>query len=378
MINFFSNLQGAVADLNNPAYSEKQTAYNNLGIGGIFHIMRDDNVNYGVEDLECYYTENFNWTGIADQIASLGFIDYIIFRAKVETGFCHWPTQVQFPTFQYNGVTVPQRGNDFNLGNSYYSGIGVTDDNIDRFMSEFARVGIKTGIYYPIGRDVNVRTDLPDSELQNSSDPAIYGRYDEYHDYVISHVEELMTLYSPEIFWLDNLTKHPWLNNSGADDRWQKQARVYSAIRDKNPNTIIMGNLNVYSDGGSLYTGNKLQYYPLDVISQEYHREVPDNEYQDLKSHEGRNVLIPMERLYDGLYSDDKEVQYAWWDPASSSAPTNPNQVRDQTTYQNEYDRAKTLGATPCFNFGPLPASVGTGKHLVDSTTMTRLNNLIL
>lgn len=302
-------------------------------------------------------------------------------RAKNETGFCHWPTAVQFAggiPFTYNGVTVPQ-WTDFNITNSHISGLGVTSDTIPRFMAAFANVGIKTGIYYPIGRDQNVRTNMSNTELRNSSDPDIYGRYDQYHIYCRDHIEELMTLYNPEIFWLDNLNHHPWINNSGSDIKRENHEDIYNKMKSINKNIIIMGNLNVEDTGGTLYEGGNIKYFPIDIISQEFASEVPDNEYSDNMTDNGNPYKVPKERLWDGLFNDDNpDVQYDYWDPAAPGAPTNPNQVKTQQDFQDAYDRAITLGATPNFNIGPIPASVGTNKHLIDATYLSRLAGISL
>ena len=362
-------------------YSIPANKFNSYSVGVIIHEFPDDLVNYAEYSLESYVTQEFDWVSLADQIAGLGYVDYVVIRVKVERGFCYWPTEIEFnngQTISYNGKTIPVYGENYHIGNPYYSGIGVSEYKTENAVSAFKAKGIKVFFYYPIGRDNNLRTILSDSELQNSANSAIYGRYEEWHNHVILQLTELVQNYDIDGVWLDNQTKHPWLNNDGNSVRWENYQNIYDTLKQKRRSLIIAGNLNVANDGASLYAGGKIQYFPADVIGQEYLSRVSDEEFVDEMTHIGSNYLIPKEYLFDGLYNNATASQYTWWDTNTPGAPVNVNSIRDQSFFQDQYNNAVSLGATPLINIGPIPASVGTNVHLIDTTYYSRLANIVL
>jgi len=384
MISNFVNIGGKKKYLVGANYSIPAKRYNTYRAGGIIHMQPDDRVNYSRYDIESYLTQNYDWASLASQIADIGYIDFILFRVKLEDGFHYWPTETQFnngSSFSYNGETVPIYGFDYHIGNSHFSGLGITSNMVEGFITAFEAVGIVPGLYYPIGRDRSTRTDMSNSELQNSATAAIYNKYDVFHQQVLDEIEELMRWYNPSMIWLDSMTKHPWLNNSGENVRWENHQEIYDLIKGINKYCIVNGNLNVSGDGGSLYDATdstKIQFFPQDVISQEYNGEVSDPEYVDQMSHDGSNYLIPKERLWDGIYNNSQSIQYVWWDTNSPDAPAGANQIRTQQNYQDLYDETISLGATPLWNFAPYPASIGSNIHQIDSTILSRMQNISL
>jgi hypothetical protein len=279
----------------------------------------------------------FTYNGIdvtpwADAAQSAGNVDYAILTTKWNRGFHIYPSK-----------TVLNGGSQFTGKDSYnasidlpqYEPYGVNNPGlatqqtiIDQFITSFKALGIKTGFYYNVGKDLNNRGGFSSIEASGfdgtgnyidywnafkskgldyakSQYPALTGDYAQFYRLYIEYVKQeltyLITGYEIDYIWLDAVSWYP------RADLYE----LYTHIKGLNRNVLVFH--NPPPEGGTMYpdgtmtdppfivSDNEIYLYQgtypaADIFSYEEVR-IPTaaSEKAALTPHNGVNYYIPKE-----------------------------------------------------------------------------------
>lgn len=347
-----------------PTSSTPQTAwFASCKLGWFFHLPPFK--AYSVGDTRRRMTFNYDFATIAGQAQTAGNVQYASIHAKDELGF-RWfnytPDYNNGSTHTYNSITTPQYGFDHHIGNSTLSGMGITDDHIQRFLNEFNSRGIKAGIYYSLGQDNNYR-----NTVDGAGGVGLHEYFGDYMDLVYSEIDYLLDNNTGiNYIWFDWVKDWwPIVDGFGDSEINRHLAGLYQRIKRKRSDCLIVFNvLNTYYSSSSLFPA------PTDVVSSEYDFKPSNAEIEDLtRNWGGTDYYIPGE-IVQSLISGSAGRQWPWLDP-TYEAPGTYNSVDSQVNFQAIYDFAKARGVPFGLNI-PVKQD-GT----IDSTYYTRAAGIV-
>jgi hypothetical protein len=339
----------------------------------------------GWDDVRTSYlnTAPVDWETIASQASTAG-VDYVTLFAKNARGFRFWDSQAlqSFSGYSYDGYTIPLYGSNFSISESPLS---LDNSFLQNGIDAFKAQGIEVGLYYNIGRDFHIRTDL-NAEESTIGSATFYAKYDEWRALVEAEIAELISTFPDVIFiWGDAASvRYPHLNNSGSNVRYENIQSLYDVFTDE---VAFLANFNIgFDPTGSentdsfKYNGN-LKFFPVDLRGFEWYHDADladDSEYNATIVHNGANYYIPVDTTYSAVYRIDgsavEQIQYPWLDNTTGYWNGQTiNQIRTQQEIQDEYDRCQTDGVK--FNC-TIPIRHYTND--IDPTLLNRLQNLVL
>lgn len=312
----------------------------------------------------------------ATEAANLG-CGYAILTTGHHIGFNTFPY-----TAQYNGG-VSENTEDSTRGTlsvPVYSSYDVSDTSSDqniigKFLDQCVTEGIKSGLYYNIGKNINMRRGLDLIDASYDLTGTFSATYDNYVAYVIDEVEWLVTNYDFDYFWIDAPHHFPryYLNNKY---NYQLIRDVYRAIKAIKPNILVIvnydcadtGSLEILGDGTDntrppfSHDGRDMITFPCDVIGLEYFR-VPDNPAE----------LAPEQNHDFGSYYIPKQVISTIYQNGQYFARNDVFQTLESAaTLQTKYDYCQTNNIPFLLNVAPQKNGVIMASHL------TRFGDIVL
>lgn len=257
--------------------------------------------------------------------------------------------------------------------------VSVTDSDqniIGKFIDQCIVEGIKSGLYYNIGKNINMRRglDLIDASYDQTNTYSL--TYQNYIDFCAKELEYISKEFSPDYIWMDAPHHAP---RYYGNDRQRKRyiEDLYYAVKKHSPNTLVFvnydcpvidGNREVLPNGTDstrppfTWDGSELNVFPGDVISFEHLRVPSDSgEYNPVTSHEGINYYLPRE-IISTIYSNN---QYFARNDSFGA-------LKSAVTLQAEYDEAKTNNVPYMLNL-----AVNTSGNL-RAVDITRFGEIVL
>lgn len=316
-----------------------------------------------------------NWANSAELA---GNVDYAYLTTKHQVGFQLYPNTIKFNSG--NQITYDD---SYRTGRNipYYQDYGVSSplltgmqqDIVGEYMTTFKEKGIEPGLYYNIGKDINIRagfdTPNPSSfdgtgnyrdywnewkqnglESANSLYPSISGDYSQYYrmyiDYVKQQVGFLLNNYDCNLLWFDAVAWFPRV----------ALRELYEHVKSINSNCLI--SMNIPPEQNILKPSGTITNPPFSVSSDEIYLFQGGMPACDIVSYEASRIstdsndwLAPT--MHNGVeYYIPKEVSthtlgtWFWNDSATL-----------RTNLQSYYDDAISKGMR--LNIAPSPNESG-------------------
>lgn len=333
----------------------------------------------GFDDVRTMFNKTTmpDWDNMAS-LASGASVDYVVLQIKNGRGFRFWDSQALDnynggSSHSYNGFTVPLYTNfkitkaPLSLDNSY----------IQDAINSFNSLGIEVVLYYDIGFDYNLRTDLTTTESITGG-ASFYAYYDVYHDFVKAEIQEILTTFKNfNYMWWDNTVRYPQIDSNGNDARYSNYLSLYNAAKAIRQNICIISNIlsSLTITNDSLYQNGKLKFFPTDIkaVEEPLDTIADKSEYNSTTTHDSVDYYIPSEVAYTGLFRD-AFWQYPWLDNTTGYwTGYGINQIQTQQQFQDGYDVARSYGVPFLCN---VPLRHNTND--IDSTYLSRLQGLTL
>ena len=314
----------------------------------------------------------------ATEAANLG-CDYAVLTLGHHIGFNVFPY-----TAPYNGGAseLTKDSTRGNLTVPVYTRYDVSmcpssdQDIIGKFVNQCAIEGIKCGLYYNVGKNINMRRglDLIDAAYDQTNTYSL--TYQNYVDFAIKEIEWICREYSPDYIWLDAPHHAPrYYGNVRTNRRYYQD--FYNIVKRTSPNTLVFYNYDAAVIGGQrkllpngtdatrppfTWAGDELMIFPGDVPSFESQRIPTDaGALFPPTNHEAVEYYLPKEIITTILTSG----QYF-------ARNDNFNSLESSAALQALYDNAKASNV-------PFLLNVAVAKNgVIPSNQLTRFGEIVL
>lgn len=247
----------------------------------------------------------------ATEAANLG-CEYAVLTLRHHIGFNNFPY-----TAPYNH-NVSENTYDTNRGvlevpvyKRYDVSVTDADQNIvGKFLDQCVVEGIKSCLYYNIGKNINMRRGLNLIDAAYDQTETYSQTYENYVDWCVKELEYISKTFEFDYIWLDAPHHAPRYVNNVRTQRAYMQD-FYNAIKKYKPNAVVISNTDMAVIGGNrlllpdgtdssrppyTWDGSEMIMFPVDVSSFEYFR-VPTNsdELEPETTHKGIGYYMPKE-----------------------------------------------------------------------------------
>lgn len=250
--------------------------------------------------------------------------DYVVLTSGHHIGFNIFPYTAPY---QLQNTYDSNRGQlQVPVYENYNVSATSSDQNIvDKFVDKCIISGIKFGIYYNYGKNINMRRglDLIDSSYDQTD--TFSQTYESYNLYAIDEIEHIIRNYSPDYLWLDASHFAPRYYDNNRNNRRYLQD-VYNSVKRIKNNCltiinydcpVIDGQRQVIPNGVDnvrppfSWDGTEMNMFPSDIISFENNRK-PSNvsDFNPETTHEGVSYYIPREiidTIMEGQYFAEQD-----------------------------------------------------------------------
>lgn len=315
----------------------------------------------------------------ATEAKNLG-CDYAVLTSGHHIGFNNFPYTGTYNNGFLESTKDSNRG-DLNVPflNVYdiRATIPLADQNIvGKFVDQCKIEGIKAGLYYNTGKNINIRRGLDLIDASYDQTNTFSQTYQHYIDFVLDELTWLVTNYDLDIIWLDAPHHAPrYYGNNRTLRRYYQD--IYNTLRELKPNLLININYDCPTIGGVVevvgdgvdstrppfnFDGTEMILFPSDIISFEYFRK-PTNasDVLPITNHKGIDYYIPKEVVTNILDGGQYFARNDVFQPLLSLV-----------TLQSKYDYTKANGIPLLLNVTPAKNGV------IPSNQLTRFGEIVL